>query len=368
MTKRAGGLAASGAAMFLLGFGLQRLAALAPDWVERVYSHGLFPVVARALSWVAGPLPFSLAEVLVELGAILALAWLLAAVRAVMREPRGGRWAAAWPRLAGLLAVLGALYLGFILLWGLNYDRRPLAASIGIETRPSSVAELAALCSSLIDRTNALRRDVQEGPTGVMRLDDSIAGALRRAPLGYDGAVAAYPVLAGKYSGPKGVIISELWSYTGIGGVYFPFTGEANVNTAQPDSSIPATASHEMAHQRGFAREDEANFIAYLTCSLHPDVDFRYSGSLLALESAMDALRRRGPDRYARLAARYSDGVRRDLAREDAFWSSHEGPVERFSNQMNDQYLKANLQSEGVGSYGRMVDLLLAEYRARQRT
>lgn len=359
-------MAVIGLALLFSGLGLQRLAALAPAWVERTYSRRLFPVIARALGAVARLVPFSLAEALVGLLTVLALAWLVATVRHVVRQPQGRRWAAAWRRLSALLAVLGGLYLAFILLWGLNYGRQPLAGSIGLQPRPSSVSELAALCSDLINRTNALRQQVQEDPGGFMRLSGGVPDALRRASLGYEQAAARYPVLSGRYSPPKGVWVSELWSYTGIGGIYFPFTGEANVNTAVPGSSIPAAATHEMAHQRGFAREDEANYIAYLVCSLHPDADFRYSGTLSAMVSAMDALRGRDPARYDELQARYSPGVRRDLAQLDAYWRAHEGPVERVSNRINDRYLKANMQAEGVGSYGRMVDLLLAEYRARQ--
>lgn len=359
-------LAVLGLVLFLLGFGLQRLAARAPAWVESAYSRGLFPHIARALSTVFGWLPFSLAEVLVGLLALLALVWLADTVRRVVLQPPGRCWAAAWRRLSALMAVLGAAYLAFILLWGLNYGRQPLAGSIGLQTRPSSVAELADLCSDLIDRTNSLRQQVREDANGFMRLNGSIPDALRRASLGYQRAAALYPVLAGTYSPPKGVWVSPLWSYTGIGGVYFPFTGEANVNVAVPESSIPASAAHEMAHQRGFAREDEANYIAYLVDNLHPDADFRYSGTLSALVSAMNALYAQDPARYQELAARYSPGVRRDLEQLDAYWNAHEGTVSRASNRINDQYLKTNMQAEGVGSYGRMVDLLLAEYRARQ--
>jgi len=66
----------------------------------------------------------------------------------------------------------------------------------------------------------------------------------------------------------------------------FPFTGEANVNISMPHTSIPFTACHEMAHQIGFAREDEANFIAYIACKNHPSPDFQYSGILSALINA----------------------------------------------------------------------------------
>jgi hypothetical protein len=199
-----------------------------------------------------------------------------------------------------------------------------------------------------------------------MRLNGSIADALQRAQLGYDRAGAVHPVLAGSYSRPKGVLVSPLWSYTGITGMYSPYTGEANINTDQPLSSLPHTVLHEMAHQHGFAREDEANYIAYLACEMHPDADFRYSGVLAAVIYTANALNAVAPERYEELAKTYSDAVRRDLKAESAFWSQHEGLVAEISDTLNDQYLKSNGQADGSKSYGRMVDLLLAEYRARR--
>ena len=79
-------------------------------------------------------------------------------------------------------------------------------------------------------------------------------------------------------------------SYTNITGIYSPFTAEANVNVSVPKSTLLFTTMHEMAHQRGFASENEANFIAYLTCIAHPDVDFQYSGYLNALNYVNRAL------------------------------------------------------------------------------
>lgn len=342
-------------------FGLQRLSAAHPALVERAYSRGLFPVIGQVLNWISGRLPFSLAELAVWSLPLFALVWIIGTVRAA----RNTGWPPALARrLTGLLAILSVLYFAFVALWGLNYSRQPFAVIAGLPTRPASADELAALSRDLIARTNALRLKVQEDADGVMKLNDSVGGTLRRAAAGYARAAALYPVLGGHYGLPKGVRSSGLWSYTGIEGVYFPFTGEANVNTAIPPSAIPAAATHEMAHQRGFAREDEANYIAYLACRLHPDVDFQYSGYLSALVNALNALRPvYAPDLYKQLVQTIGPGVRRDLARENAFWTSHQGPVADVSDKVNDTYLKANMQRDGVQSYGRMVDLLLAEYR-----
>jgi hypothetical protein len=85
---------------------------------------------------------------------------------------------------------------------------------------------------------------------------------------------------------------------------------------------------------------------------------------MLALTEAMSALRGRDPGTFKELAGRYGAGVKRDLVREAEFRKTHEGLVSDYSDRVNDRYLKANGQTEGIGSYGRMVDLLLAEFRA----
>ena len=156
-------------------------------------------------------------------------------------------------------------------------------------------------------------------------------------------------------------------SYEGISGFYFPFTGEPNVNIDIPASIIPCTVCHEMAHQRGFAREDEANFISYLVCSINPDVTFQYSGTLLALINSMNSLYKYAPQKYKTLIATYSKGLNRDLLELDQYWNYYEGPLEKLSTKINNTYLKANLQKNGVFSYGRMVDLLLAENRRQYK-
>jgi hypothetical protein len=120
-----------------------------------------------------------------------------------------------------------------------------------------------------------------------------------------------------------------------------------------------------MAHQRGFAREDEANFIGYLVCKAHKDVDFQYSGYLLATIYSMNALYKYDIDSYNELTAKYNEGVRRDLQNNSEFWKQFEGPIEEMQEKINDSYLKSNKQADGIYSYGRMVDLLLAEYRSK---
>jgi hypothetical protein len=154
-------------------------------------------------------------------------------------------------------------------------------------------------------------------------------------------------------------------SYLGISGIFIPFTGEANVNGTVPDWEIPFTAAHELAHQRGFAREEEANYVGYLACLAHPDRDFQYSGTFRAGLYALSALGRADRKAYGELRGSLAPPLRRDLAALFAWQRRYESRLGEVQDKVNDAYLKTQGQADGVRSYGRMVDLLLAERRAK---
>lgn len=342
--------------LLFVGLGLSVAGSESQATVERVYSRGLYPHIARALTLLTGWIPFSLAEVV----GILLIGGIIAGV---ITSAFDHDWRTIGRILLRLLGGAATLYFLFIVLWGLNYSRMPFAQAAGLDTTNPTKTELVAVCNWLITETNTLRLQITENTAGSMLLPLGVHDALKRTQLGYNHAAGYYPTLAGRYSTPKGVQASKLMSYQGIGGIYMPFTGEANVNILMPHSAIPFTAAHEAAHQHGYSREDEANFIAYLTCSLHPDKDFRYSGTMQAMLYAMRALNGQDPEVHAALNASISIAVKRDIQAERDFWKAHEGIIERISNRMNDAYLKANRQEDGVASYGRMVDLLIAQYR-----
>jgi hypothetical protein len=326
--------------------------------VEKYYSTGINRVTRQIASSITGIFPFSVAELLVITLSVIMLFML---VVLVIKIKKGGFL----DQLLTILAYVSVLYVLFIFMWGVNYDRLSFSSVSGLKIQKSSVHELYSLCDSLIERANTLRQKVDEDNRGVMSIPGGYRSVLKRAGAGYEKISPIYPFLGGKYGPPKPVLLSVLMSYTGITGVYMPYTGEPNVNVNITDMMLPCTALHEMAHQRGFAREDEANYIAYAACSLHPDADFQYSGVMLALINSMNALAQYDFESFKVLNKKYSDGVRQDLINENEFWEKYEGIVSDVSDKVNDIYLKSNGQTDGVQSYGRMVDLLLAEYRQR---
>lgn len=343
------------------GIILAYIASLLPSTIEKYYSTGIDRLIVQVLSRSAGILPISLAEIGFVLTMILTMCWTIKLIGAVVIKRRMGY--AGHLLVNGLIAVSIAYFL-FIVLWGLNYYRLPFAEAAQIKVEPASTDYLTEVCRDLINRANQLRNQVHEDEYGVMQLSGGKEKVFINANKGYLAAEKIYPELGGSYGFPKSIIIKESMSYLGFSGVYCPFTGEPNVDAAVKDSDLPYTVCHEMAHQRGYAREDEANYISYLTCSMNPDPGFQYSGNLLALIQAMKMLGKYDPEGYKQLEKTYSDGLKRDLAASEHYWQDHEGRLWVLTNNVNDIYLKSNGQTDGVYSYNRMVDLLIAEHRA----
>lgn len=347
-----------------LGLTLSWVTAFYSRQIEEYYASGFSKAVTQCLSTVTGIFPFSLAEVLVW---ILGVAFLMAFFRIFLNKLMGIRQKKSGQvrsLLYKLLIVSGIIYFCFILVWGLNYNRLSFAEIAGLKAGGVSEKELVLLCEKLITKAEYLRTHLQEDQGGVMMIEGGFEPVGKAALTAFTKAESVYPELGGNYGKPKPVFFSKLMSYTGISGVYFPFTGEANVNVDIPDSMLPSTACHEMAHQRGFAREDESNYIAWVACNSIDNPEFQYSGTILALIHSMNALSETSPEHAKLLRKKYSEGVRRDLQDLSEYWKKYEGKIEEISSDINDAYLKSNRQEEGIQSYGRMVDLLLAEQRA----
>ncbi len=339
------------AAAGLLCLGVCRLFPTVAEWV---FARGVFRGLSALLGTATQFLPFSLTELLAvsALPAVIALAvWAVRRKSVRVRLLRGCGWCAS------------CAFLLYLLMHGLQYARLPLAEQMGLSvTHSSSVERLAELTAYFAEKASAARAECKEDALGCMRLPATAGEALKSGGAGYDRLAEQYPFLRGTVDRAKGVVLSHWWSYTGITGMYFPLTAEANVNVDVPPDEMLMTISHELAHTRGYAHEDECNFLGVLACVNHPDVEWQYAGWLAAYQYTADALYAADADAYYEVAALCSDGVRRDLARRAAYWSGYEGPVEEISAEVNNAFIQANGDSDGIARYGQVTALLMAYY------
>ena len=151
-------------------------------------------------------------------------------------------------------------------------------------------------------------------------------------------------------------------SYLDFSGFYFPFTGEANLNDESPAAYLPANICHELAHQQGVASEQECNFIAILAATTTENDAYRYSGYLMGYVHLANALYRTDREAWQTVRDSLADTVRADLARNSAYWARFDGLVNTAATKVYDGFLKSNGLSDGIQSYGAVVDLLLAYY------
>ena len=162
------------------------------------------------------------------------------------------------------------------------------------------------------------------------------------------------------------MLLSHAMSYTHITGVYTYFTGEANLNVAFPDYTLPYTAAHELSHQRGIARENEANFVAFLVTAGSEDPYIRYSGYLNLFEYVASALYAADAELYTEVLKTLDANVIGELRAYSAFFDTYRDSVAAdVSGAVNDTHLKLHGNSAGTASYGLVVDLAVALHKSR---
>lgn len=333
---------------------------LSPAYAEYVHARIVFPGLSTAIAWITSQYAVSLTELAAVLGLPLLLLLLILAVRAVRRSPCRRRCVGRIARGCGWF--LSTLFLLYMLLHGLLFYRYSVSTLLDLDTGVKSPAYLRAVCLDLARRANDLREGLGEDDNGVMTLRGGVPDALFHVSQYIRDAKRQYPFLKAYDAQPKGVLLSHLWSYTGVTGFYSMPLAEANVNIDVPACSLPFTLCHELSHTYGFAREDEANFWGYLLCRDSTSTEFQYSGNLMAFVYCSNALY--ALDRTAWLAVweELSSPVRRDLAAQNAYWNGFQGKVMQAASSINDGFLKMQSQEDGILSYDRVVDLILAQY------
>ncbi len=335
-----------------------------PELAERVVGQGPLAELPRVLSLVTGWLPFALAELVIAavlLRQLVGLVRGLADVRA-RRDPPGRAALRGGLRLAQDAGVLIAL---FYLLWGFQYARPGVEATLGLPERgPIPRAELAEVTEALVERTNALYLALNgETDLGVPTPAAPIRPQVPALEDGWDRAVEQWDLpdrFRQRHGAPKAFLMTPIVRRVQIAGMYFPYTGEALVMGDLPGPARGKDLAHEMAHQRGVARESDANTLAYLVTVLSPDLHQRYSGALFLQRQLLSELAVVDPETTVTLLERRLPGVQRDVDAIRDYWLRGRGPVGEMARRANDAMLRSHGIPEGVANYRGSVWVVVA--------
>ena len=312
----------------------------------------------RALGQLNAHVPFSVAELLIALAVCALLGYIVFQIAALIR--RGERLRRLYRTLVTLLAAPLTVYALFCLLWGVYYYADDFSAQSGFRCEPVSVEQLESVTRYFADMAGEYADRVPRDERGFCRSDR--AEILRRSPEVFQKTERDWPCLAGPPLAAKGVVCSRIMSYLDFTGFFFPFTAEANVNLDAPACDLAATVAHELSHQRGVAKEQEANFTAVLACLDYGDPDYVYSAALLACTHLGNALARADGEAWEKICDGLDENVKRDLVLRGAYWRQFETPVRKASNTVYEGFLYSYDQTLGLRSYGACVDLLVNYY------
>ncbi|MBE6541161.1 MAG: DUF3810 domain-containing protein [Ruminococcaceae bacterium] len=325
------------------------------DFFNTNISANIRVVTAALTSWI----PFSLAEFLVISSPVLVVALITFCVKKVCKGTRDFIRC-----IAGLLSILILLYSMFVFTFGAGYKTPTLDKKMGLLRSKVSAVDLYETMTIVVDELNSLADEIIyiEGKGSVRPYSHN--ETTRRCIESYKELSDEYTFLKKVNAPVKQIVLSEYMTYTHISGVYTFFTGEANLNTNYPYFVNVYTMAHEMAHQRGIARENEANFIAYLVCINSTDPYMQYSGYLNMYEYLANPLYSASKELYSEAVGKLDSRVRYDLKCYSEFFDKYrENIAADVSDTVNDTYLKVQGTVEGSKSYGMVVDLAVAYHK-----
>ena len=322
-------------------------------------SENIIQPLHRRMAAACDYVNLSVAEILLALAVLAVLVYIVLQTVRIIR--RGEKLKTLYRTVITLLSAGLAVYAGFCILWGTYYYGNDYVNKAGLDDGPVSVEQLKTVTEYFAKMANEYSYYVNRDADGCYAPDyDEI---LAKSPEVFKNTEELYPCLAGPAVHAKGIFHSRVMSYTDFTGFFFPFTAEANVNTDCPGCYFAATVAHELSHQRGVAREQDANFTAVLASLNYSDPDYVYSACLLAYTHLGNALYSADYEAWEEIYLSLNENILRDFARNRAYWKQFDDTVtQKVSNTVYENFLYSYDQNLGLKSYGACVDLLVNYY------
>lgn len=343
--------------LFVLIVVLVSLFALAGNrsWIEKNYSSGIYQPFAGMLRFLLGWIPFSVGDVFYG----ILMGWLAYKIvrNIFLLFRRKLTWHIFLRKLSNVLIIIFFAYGVFLICWGLNYSRRGAAYQLALDRPVYDTQVLVKLQEVMVAQVNAAK---SETDTSRHLSTQQIFGKAAEA---YKNAERSFPFLHYFNRSIKSSLYGSLGNYFGFTGYYNPFSGEAQVNATVPKFLLPSITVHEMAHQIGYAKEKEANFIGFLVGSHAEDPLFRYSAYLDVLMYTNTQVRVFDTTAAFSALQQLSPAVKADLNEWRAFSLAHQSIFEPVARWIYGKFLKINNQPMGMQSYDEVTSLVIAYYQ-----
>jgi hypothetical protein len=338
-------------------------------WVEHYYYQKFYPIISNVQRWLVKTIPFSLGDVLYSLAIFYLIARLFVTIKAIVQSPT--KKTTILRLLHKALNFCLVVFIIFKLIWGLNYNRLGVAYQFKLQKQVYTTAQLEDFLSILIVEANTCRKQIVDS---TLQFESEFV--YKEAETSYKKIAQYLPFLTVSNFTIKPSLHNDLYKYLGCTGYYNPLSGEAHFRTNLPSVLQPIVACHEVAHQLGYASEDEADFIAILVANESDNIYFKYSllidlirithRNLFKIHASQD-----NKEGYLKIKSIYDcriPQVKKDMTEIVLFFDNEStkltSATQKIQSEIFDNYLKLNNMPMGIETYNEVLGWLLA-YRQK---
>ena len=316
-----------------------------PRIVEEYYSEFIYQYIFKFYSMLFSGFSIAIGDLLVLLALISSVIYFIFFFRFKIND------------FINVFAVISITIFLFYSLWGLNYFKTPLLSKFDIgEIKYES---LQTTLDRLIDDANEAHLLLGDEDSTLENLEFDKEEIISELKL--DNIKKFDKISTTKFA--KKSIIPKIFLYQGVSGYINPFTLEAIVVEEIPSIDFSITVLHEQAHQLGYAAEEDANFLAFISSINNQDPLIKYSGYVFGLSYLLNEIQINHNDKLSSFTDKINSGIIEDINSRRKFWQKYSNNIiNSLQNVLYDFYLKSNNQKAGIASYSRIVNHIINYY------
>jgi hypothetical protein len=316
-----------------------------PRIVEEYYSEFIYQYIFKFYSMLFSGFSIAIGDLLLLLALISSIIYFIFFFRFKIND------------FINVFAVISITIFLFYSLWGLNYFKTPLLSKLDIgEIKYES---LQTTLDRLIDDANEAHLLLGDEDSTLENLEFDKEEIISELKL--DNIKKFDKISTTKFA--KKSIIPKIFLYQGVSGYINPFTLEAIVVEEIPSIDFSITVLHEQAHQLGYAAEEDANFLAFISSINNQDPLIKYSGYVFGLRYLLNEIQINHNDDLSSFTDKINSGIIEDINSRRKFWQKYSNNIiNSLQNILYDFYLKSNNQKAGIASYSRIVNHIINYY------
>ena len=243
------------------------------------YTDTFYPKIADIFGRLFARIPFAIGEIMMYIWAFMIVLSVVFLIALIFFHKNEAFIETVKRHFKSLLSTFISILVIYIITWVIPFSGSVLGKGETAVNKEYSLNEVEILRNHITDELNRQAQKVDRDEDGNLIYEDkdevfdSVTDAMKALS-------DEYPRLEGYYPPMKEALCSDVLDWMNIGGYTYPYTMEITYNRYISDLYYPSLFALESSHHQGYYKENEANFLAYLSCTGSKDDFVRYSGMI----------------------------------------------------------------------------------------